>query len=128
MATTIDGTSGVSHVQSTANCYSSDRAWTGAQRATIVTDDDLSFDLDAGNNFFCTPSAGGTLTFTNIANGSGQSGFIMLVNGSNYSISAAATTKIDAGDLSRISLTGTYRLDYACNGTNVYVTASRSFS
>mgnify|MGYP003461545298 CR=1 FL=1 len=103
-----------------------DQSWTGAQRGTPTTDNDLSFDLAAANNFTCTPSAGGTLTFTNIT--AGQSGFILLVNGSNYTISAAATTKIKAASLTTISATGTYLLGYFSNGTNVYVTASSNLA
>jgi hypothetical protein len=91
---------------------------------TPLTDNDLSFDLNARNNFSCTPSALGTLTFTNIASASGQSGFVLLVNGANHAISAAATTKITATDLSRISSTGTYLISYFSNGTNVFCSAS----
>ena len=98
------------------------QTFTVSQRGTVTTDNDLSFDENVTNNFFCTPTAGGTLTFTNHT--SGQSGFILLVNGSNYAISAAATTKISAADLSRISATGTYLLSYLDNGTNAYVVAS----
>jgi hypothetical protein len=49
---------------------------------------------------------------------------VLLVNASNHTISAAATTKITAGDLSRISGTGSYLLSYFSNGTNVFVSAS----
>lgn len=95
-------------------------------RGTVTADNDLSFDLNATNYFSCTPTAGGTLTFTNIV--AGQSGHILLTNGSNYAITAAATTKINAADLTAISATGTYLLSYFSNGTNVYVVVSRSFS
>lgn len=100
--------------------------FTVPQRAATLTDNDLSFDLSAKQNFKCTPTAGGTLTFTNPADG--LSGFIILVNGSNYAITAAATTKISATALARISASGTYRLDYASDGTNTYVTASESLA
>lgn len=99
-----------------------DQSWTGAQRGTVTTDNDLSFDQSASNNFSCTPSAGGTLTFTNHT--AGQSGMILLVNGSNYAISAAATTKITAADLATISTTGTYLISYFDNGTNAYCVCS----
>jgi hypothetical protein len=95
---------------------------TGAKRGAVTTDNDLSFSMTAGNNFSCTTSGSGTLTFTNIT--AGQSGFILLVNASNHTISAAATTKITAADLTRISATGTYLLSYFSNGTNVYISAS----
>jgi hypothetical protein len=90
-----------------------------AVRATITTDNDLSFDMNATSNFKSTLSAGGALTFTNIT--SGQTGNIILVNGSNYAITAAATTKVSATCLATISATGTYWLSYYSDGTNVYV-------
>lgn len=97
--------------------------WTKPQRGAATTDNDLSFDLSATNNFKCTPTAGGTLTFTNHTDG--QSGMILFVNGSNYAITAAATTKINSVDLATISVTGTYLLSYFDNGTNTYVVVSK---
>jgi hypothetical protein len=102
------------------------QTFTVSQRATVTTDNDLSFDLSATNNFSCTPSAGGTLTFTNHT--AGQSGFIKLVNGSNYAIAAAATTKISTADLTKISATGTYIISYFDDGTNAYCVASASLA
>ena len=108
---------GVSNVQT----------FTASQRGTVTTDNDLSFDLNVTNNFKCTPTAGGTLTFTNIT--AGQTGNILLINGSNYAIAAAATTKIAAADLATISATGTYWLSYfSPDGTNVYVVTSASLA
>lgn len=95
-----------------------DQAWTGSQRGTPTTDNDLSFDHNAANNFTCTPTAGGALTFTNHT--AGQSGFILLVNNSNYAITAAATTKVTSTFLATISATGTYLISYYSNGTNTY--------
>jgi hypothetical protein len=95
-----------------------------AARGTILTDNDLSFDLNASSNFQCTPAALGTLTFTNIAGSSGQSGWILLINTGGFAISAAATTEVAAGSLATISTAGTYLLSYFSNGTNVYVTNS----
>ena len=94
-------------------------------RGTITTDNDLSFDQNVTNNFQCTPSGAGTLTFTNHT--AGQSGFILLINSGGHAISAAATTKINATDLTAISVAGTYTLSYFDNGTNAYVSVSRSF-
>jgi hypothetical protein len=94
-------------------------------RGTITTDNDLSFDQNVTNNFQCTPSGAGALTFTNHT--SGQSGFILLINSGGHAISAAATTKINATDLTAISVAGTYTLSYFDNGTNAYVSVSRSF-
>ena len=93
-----------------------------ASRGTVLTDNDLSFDMNASSNFKCTPTALGTLTFTNIT--SGQSGFILLVNTGGYAISAAATTEVATGTLTTISTAGTYLLSYFSDGTNVFVTNS----
>ena len=98
----------------------------GNARGAVVTDNDLSFDLSAGNNFSCTPSGAGTLTFTNHL--AGQSGFVWLDNSGGHAISAAATTKINAADLTAISTAGVYTLAYFDNGTNAYVSVSRSFA
>lgn len=104
-----------------------DQTWTGAQRGTITTDNDGSFDMAAGNNFECTPTAGFTLTFTNITEG--QSGNIYLVNGSNYAIAAAATTKVTSSFLTKVSATGEYWISYwSPDGTNVLVTAAGDFA
>ena len=96
------------------------------QRGAVTTDNDLSFSLNATNNFGCTPTAGGTLTFTDIA--SGQSGTIILSNTSNYSVSKSANVKTDASFLTTVSSTGTYRLSYYSDGTNVYVSTTGALS
>jgi len=98
------------------------QTYTKSQRGTLTTDNDLSFDLNVTNNFKCTPSAGGALTFTNIA--SGQSGFIWLDNSGGYSITAAAGTLVGSTTLDTISTVGTYILSYFCDGTNVAVVNS----
>jgi len=95
-------------------------------RGTVTTDNDLSFDQDVTNNFSCTPTAGGTLTFTNHT--AGQSGYVLLDNSSGYAITAAATTKITATDLTTISTAGVYLISYFDNGTNAYLTVSASYS
>ena len=94
----------------------------GVARGTVTTDNDLSFDMNATNNFKCTPTGSGTLTFTNIT--SGQSGNIWLDNAGGHVISAAATTYISAADLTAISTAGKYYLSYYSDGTNVMVSAS----
>jgi hypothetical protein len=98
----------------------------GNARGAVTTDNDLSFDLSVGNNFSCTPTGAGTLTFTNHL--SGQSGFVLLDNSGGHAIAAAATTKINAADLTAISTAGVYTLSYFDNGTNAYVSVSRSFA
>ena len=101
--------------------------WTGSPRATPVTDNDGSFDMNAALDFLCTPTAGFTLTFTNIAQG--QRGCIYLVNGSNYTIAAAATTKVTSTLLASISATGEYWLSYwSPDGTNVLVAHAGDFA
>jgi len=89
---------------------------------TITTDNDLSFDMSVTNNFKCTPSSTGTLTFTNIK--AGQSGNIWLDNSAEVVISAASTTYISAADLTKINSAGVYFLSYYSDGTNVMVSAS----
>jgi hypothetical protein len=99
-----------------------DQTWSGAQRGTVTTDNDGSFDMNVTNNFKCTPTGSFTLTFTNIT--AGQSGFILLVNGSNYTVSAHANTKVATGALAAMSATGSYILSYLSDGTNVFVVNS----
>lgn len=100
--------------------------WTASQRGTVTTDNDGSFDMNVTNNFSCTPTGNITLTFTNIT--AGQSGFILLDNTSNYTVSAAATTKVSSTALSTLSATGVYLISYWSNGTNVYIVNSAALS
>ena len=104
----------------------SDQTWTGSQRGTLVTDNDGSFDLDGGNNFFCTPAGNITLTFTNHT--SGQSGYILFNNAAAGTISLAGTTKGDANLAATLSTAGTYLVSYLDNGTNAYLTTSAVFA
>ena len=103
-----------------------DASWTGSQRATLVVDNDGSFDLNAGQNFSCTPSAAVTLTFTNHVNG--QSGYILFDNAAGGTISLAGTTKGDANLATTLSTAGTYLVSYLDNGTNAYLTTSAVFA
>ncbi len=98
------------------------QTFTAPQRGTVTTDNDGSFDLSVTNNFTCTPTGNFTLTFTNMT--AGQSGFILLVNGSNYTVSAHANTKVATGALATMSATGTYLLSYFSDGNNVFVVNS----
>ena len=104
----------------------SDQNWSGSQRSPLVTDNDGSFDLNGGNNFFCTPSAAVTLTFTNHV--SGQSGYILFDNAGGHTISLHANTKGDANLASTLSTAGTYLVSYLDNGTNAYLTTSAVFA
>jgi hypothetical protein len=99
-----------------------DQAWTGSQRATLVTDNDGSFDLNAGQNFKCTPAGGLTLTFTNFANG--QSGYIILVNSGGHAIARHSDSIADANFVSTVSAAGTYIISYISDGTDAFLTNS----
>lgn len=88
------------------------------QRSALLTDNDGSFDLAVKQNFKCTTAGAVTLTFANQADG--LSGSVIFVNASNHTVSAHANTKLTAADLSKLSVTGTYRIDYLSNGTNAY--------
>jgi hypothetical protein len=99
--------------------------FSASQRTNETTDNDGSFDLNAAMDFKCTPSAGFTLTFTNIpATPVVQKGTIMLVNPSAYSVAAHANTKVGAATLAALSAAGTYELSYRTSNGLVYVTAS----
>ena len=98
---------------------------TGKATGSLITDNDGSFDMNASNNFKCTPSGNFTLTFTNI---SAQSGNILLINTGGHTVSAHANTKVDANILGTISTAGTYLLAYFSDGTNVYMTNSAAYS
>ena len=120
-------------IGSDVQAYDADNAVTDAaqtftvsQRGTITVDNDLSFDLNTTNNWKCTPSGSGTLTFTNHT--AGQSGNILLINTGGHAISLAATTKGDANLATTISTAGTYWLSYYDDGTNAYVVTSTAFA
>ena len=104
------------------------QTFTVSQRGTITVDNDLSFDIGntGTNNFKCTPTGSGTLTFTNHT--AGQSGNILLDNSGGHAISLAATTKGDANLATTISAAGTYWLSYYDDGTNAYVVTSAVFA
>ena len=102
--------------------WNNDRAWTGSQRATIVTDNDGNFDLNGGQNFKCTPSGNITLTFSNHV--SGQSGFVILVNSGGHTISLETYTKADANLATTVTTAGTYIISYIDDGTCAYLTNS----
>lgn len=96
--------------------------WTASQRSAPITDNDGSFDLSgAGNNYTSTPTSAVAITFTNIASNAGKSGYLTLINGSNYAYTAHANTKITTADLAKIVASGTYVLPYLCDGTDVFI-------
>ena len=99
------------------------QTFTASQRGTTTTDNDLSFDMNVTNNFSCTPTGTGTLTFTNIT--AGQSGYVFLNNSGGYAISKDSAVKASATFLTTISTAGAYLISYfSPDGTSVYVTSS----
>lgn len=133
LATSLSGiaklTSGVVSAATAGTDYAAigtASTWTAPQRGTVTTDNDGSFDLSVTNNFACTPTGSVTLTFTNMT--AGQSGFILFVNGSNYTVSAHANTKVATGALTTLSATGTYLISYWTNGTNTYIVNSTALA
>jgi len=103
-----------------------DQSWTGSQRATSVTDNDGSYDMNLGQNFITTPAASVTITFTNIANG--QSGFIKLINSGGETMSLHANSKGDANLATTVTTAGTYLLSYFSDGTDVWLTNSAIYA
>ena len=103
-----------------------DASWTGSQRATAVTDNDMSYDMDSGQNFISTPSGDATLTFTNITNG--QSGFLKLINSGGHTISLHGNSKGDANLATTVTTAGTYLLSYFSDGTDVWLTNSAIYA
>jgi len=97
-------------------------AYTAPQRNALTVDNDGSFDLNATNNFKCTPSGNFTLTFSNIPDG--QSGFILLINSGGHTVSLHTNTKGSATTAATLTTAGTYLVSYLSDGTNVYLTNS----
>ena len=96
--------------------------YTAPQRNALLADNDGSFDMNATNNFKCTPSGNFTLTFTNHADG--QSGYILLINSGGHTVSLHANTKGSATTAATLSTAGTYLVSYLSDGTNAYLTNS----
>ena len=82
-----------------------------------------SFDMSLGNYFNCTPTGNITMTFTNVT--AGQGGYVVLNNGSNYTISANSTVvKLASGALSTMSANGTYLMSYFAPNASVVLVGS----
>jgi hypothetical protein len=101
-------------------------AFTGVNRNALTTDNDGSFDMNANNNFKCTPSGNFALTFTNFADG--QSGYILLINSGGHTVSLHANSKADANLATTVTSAGTYLISYVSDGTNAYLTNSAVFA
>jgi len=105
----------------------STNAWTGPQRAPFIPDNDGSFDMNAGQNFSWTPTGADTLEFTNETNG--QSGLIVLNNGSDYTITLGTEVKAASGTSALLSQTGLFLISYVCyDGTNVIISNTEQVS
>ena len=88
-----------------------DQTFTGANRGTVTSDNDMNFDLTDSNNFSCVaPSGTPTLTFTNIASSVGQSGNIYVNNSSGVSVGTATEVKVPSNF--SITAVGIYWLSY----------------
>jgi len=101
-------------------------AFTGVNRNALTIDNDGSFDMNANNNFKCTPSGNFALTFTNFADG--QSGYILLINSGGHTVSLHANSKADANLATTVTSAGTYLISYVSDGTNAYLTNSAVFA
>jgi hypothetical protein len=110
------------------NFIATAHTFSAPQRGTLLTDNDLSFDLNSKNNFKCTPTANGALTFTNIASASGQIGTVILVNTTPRTITLGASILVDSNFLTTINTAGTYWIEYFCDGTNVYLKCTEALS
>jgi len=105
------------------------QVFSASQKAAVITDNDLSFDLSgAGNDYSSTPTGAGTMAFTNIAGNTGKSGHIKFVNGSAYAIAKGSNIKCSTSLFTTISATGTYLIGYWCDGTDVYLTTAGAAS
>jgi len=103
------------------------QTFTASERGTVTNANTAAFDMNTTNNFACTPSANVTISFANIT--AGQSGYIVLVNGNNYAITANASVKVASGALTTLSSNGTYVMSYfAPNSSVVYLTNSAALS
>ena len=100
--------------------------FTGVNRNALTVDNDGSFDMNANNNFKCTPSGNFALTFTNFADG--QSGYILLINSGGHTVSLHANSKADANLATTVTSAGTYLISYVSDGTNAYLTNSAVFA
>lgn len=90
-----------------------DQSWSGSQRATPVTDNDGSFDMNAANDFLCTPTGTITLVFTNYVQG--QRGSIYINNTSNYTVGLTASRLLGPSTAATtLSATGKYWISYWC--------------
>ena len=113
-------------IDSTVPQLATTNTFTGVNRNALTVDNDGSFDMNANNNFKCTPSGNFALTFTNFADG--QSGYILLINSGGHTVSLHANSKADANLATTVTSAGTYLISYVSDGTNSYLTNSAVFA
>jgi len=113
-------------IDSTVPQLATTNTFTGVNRNALTADNDGSFDMNANNNFKCTPSGNFALTFTNFADG--QSGYILLINSGGHTVSLHANSKADANLATTVTSAGTYLISYVSDGTNAYLTNSAVFA
>jgi len=113
-------------IDSTVPQLATTNTFTGVNRNALTVDNDGSFDMNANNNFKCTPSGNFALTFTNFADG--QSGYILLINSGGHTVSLHANSKADANLATTVTSAGTYLISYVSDGTNAYLTNSAVFA
>lgn len=116
---TTTGTSSIEELDETLYARTNRvQTFASAQRGTVTGSSatPLTFDMGVTNNFRSTSSTGGTITFSNIT--SGQSGNILLYNGSNYTMAGSSECKYASGALTALSVTGTYWISYYSASTS----------
>jgi len=113
-------------IDSTVPQLATTNTFTGVNRNALTADNDGSFDMNANNNFKCTPSGNFALTFTNFTDG--QSGYILLINSGGHTVSLHANSKADANLATTVTSAGTYLISYVSDGTNAYLTNSAVFA
>ena len=110
---------------------SSNYTWTGAQRSEITTVTPSSgiatMSMQNDNNFSITTSGATELRFSNET--AAQSGYIILSNTGNYTITKESSIKAPSSFLTDLSAGGVFLIGYHCkDSSNVYVTNSTALS
>tara|TARA_R100000152_G_C6777679_1_gene207705 strand:- start:533 stop:1834 length:1302 start_codon:yes stop_codon:yes gene_type:complete len=115
-------------------------AWTGPQRSAFYTDyadDTTTFYMNTAQNWTWTVTSSGAsgVTFelesgtTALTNANGQSGYILLTNSAGAITLNATVTDAHADVLTTISsATGTFLINYICDGSKVYLTNSKALT
>jgi len=115
-------------------------AWTGPQRSAFYTsyaDDTTTFHMDTAQNWTWTVTSSGAsgVTFRlssateSLADANGQSGYILLTNSAGAITLNATVTDAHADVLTTISsATGTFLINYICDGSKVYLTNSKALT